>query len=319
MAESTVVDAAVAILIRSQGSDASQVLLAQRPPGKPWAGWWEFPGGKVEAGETPLVALQRELQEELGITVTDAYPWLTRTFAYPEKTVRLHFFMVRCWHGEPYGREGQQMCWQNPHALTVSPMLPANEPILSALSLPTVYAISNMAEMGEAAFLSTLQAKLESGLRLIQLREKQLPPAQLQALLDKLLQLAQPYQARVLLNSDSVSLDSAPASTVAHGLHLSSAALMRLQQRPAGLCGASCHNVQELAHAQQLGLDFAVVSPVLPTLSHPAAPTLGWAVFADLLRDCSIPVYAMGGLSPADMVGAWQHGAHGLAMQRAVW
>ncbi len=312
--ENTIVNAAVAVLIRGQEIAASEVLLAQRPQGKPWAGWWEFPGGKVEDGEPPLAALHRELQEELGIKVSDAYPWLTRTFAYPEKTVKLHFFMVRCWQGEPYGREGQDLSWQRPEALTVSPMLPANEPILSALGLPTVYAISNLAEMGEAEFLSALQARLKNGLRLIQVREKQLSGAQLQLLVNKVLELAQPYNARVLLNSDSPI-----SSSAVHGVHLTAAALMALQQRPAGLSAASCHTVQELAHAQQLGLDFAVLSPVLPTRSHPGAASMGWTAFADMLVDCSIPVYAMGGLSPADMIGAWQHGAHGIAMQRAVW
>ena len=85
------------------------VLLGNRPKGKAWAGWWEFPGGKIEAGEAPIDALQRELDEELGVHATEVYPWLVRTFDYPEKTVKLHFFIVKAWQGEPVGREGQQL------------------------------------------------------------------------------------------------------------------------------------------------------------------------------------------------------------------
>src|SRR5437867_3148263 len=128
MTATKTIDAAVAVLLRQDG----QVLLGQRPEGKPWAGWWEFPGGKIEEGESPYHALQRELEEELGTQAVEASPWLTRSFAYPEKTVKLHFFIVRRWTDEPHGREGQHLVWQSPDNLTVSPMLPANEPILSA-------------------------------------------------------------------------------------------------------------------------------------------------------------------------------------------
>ncbi len=83
-----VVDVAVGVLLRANG----QFLLGSRPAGKPYAGYWEFPGGKLEDGETALQALQRELHEEMGITVTAATPWLTQRFVYPHATVRLHFF-----------------------------------------------------------------------------------------------------------------------------------------------------------------------------------------------------------------------------------
>ena len=316
------VNAAVAVLIRNQSvGEPAEVLLAQRPEGKPWAGWWEFPGGKVEEGEDIFFALQRELQEELGIQAVNAYPWITRTFAYPEKTVKLHFYMVRDWQGEPYGREGQLLSWQNPAALTVSPMLPANEPILAALDLAPVYAITNLEEaglkeVGETVFFSQLESKLASGLRMIQVREKQLSATELKAFLDRVIAMARPYGTKVLLNGD-VELASVSG---ADGVHLSSAQLMKLQQKPEGLmCGASCHSVDELMHAQQLALDFAMLSPVLPTKSHPGGEVLGWQRFRQMIKDCAIPVYALGGLSPSDLIQAWQYGAHGIAMQRAVW
>lgn len=308
----SVVRAAVAILQRPDG----QVLLAERPVGKPWEGWWEFPGGKIEAGETPFHALVRELREELGVEVEKATPWMLRRFDYPDRKVELHFFIVRDWQHEPRSCEGQQLSWQHPTALTVGPMLPANEPILAALSLPSIYAISNAAELGEKAFLNRLQAALDQGLRLLQLREKHLSADGLQRLAEQVLKMTQPYQARVLLNGD---VDTARALGFA-GVHFSAASLMALLERPQQmLCAASCHDARELAHAQSLSLDFVVLSPVLPTLSHPDAPVLGWDGFADLAHESSLQVYALGGMQPEYLEQAWQQGAHGIAMMRGVW
>lgn len=307
-----IVHVAAAVLIRDDG----RVLLASRPEGKAWAGWWEFPGGKIEAGESPAEALSRELDEELGIQVKNAYPWLVRTFDYPEKTVKLHFFIVRVWAGDPEGREGQQLSWQNPFDLTVSPMLPANAPILNALKLPSIYAISNACEMGEVKFLETLHQQLVSGLKLVQVREKNLSPVDLLSFSKKVVELAHRYDAKVLINSD-VELAK---QVGADGLHLSSHALALLTERPSDLLvAASCHNEQELEMAANLALDFVVLSPVLATKSHPDAEGLGWGRFAQMKSDYPLPVYALGGMSLDVLEGAWLAGAHGIAMQRAVW
>ncbi|HOY70345.1 MAG TPA: Nudix family hydrolase [Methylotenera sp.] len=307
-----VTHAAVGVIQREDG----WVLLGQRPAGKPWAGWWEFPGGKIENGESAENALKRELHEELGITVTQLYPWLTRTFDYPEKTVKLHFFRVACWQGEPHGAEGQHLSWQNPMDLQVSPMLPANAPIIQALHLPSVYAITNLAELGEVAFFTKLKTALENGLRLIQIREKQLSPDALKAFTQQVMTLADPYCASVLVNADIALAQSVGAS----GVHFTSKQLMQLDKKPENLrCAASCHNAQELAKAAQLGLDFVVISPVLPTQSHADAQPLGWQNFRNLVRDFPVPVYALGGMQTQDLTAAWQHGAHGIAMQRGVW
>ena len=312
MGGAKIINAAVAVLIRKDG----QVLLAQRPEGKPWAGWWEFPGGKMEEGETALESLQRELQEELGTQAIDAYPWVTRTFAYPEKTVKLHFFIVRSWVEEPHGREGQLLSWQVPYQLNVSPMLPANEPILAALSLPSIYAITNLEEAGELLFFAQLERALKSGIRLIQVREKHLQKSALKDFAKQVLAVAHLHCARVLINDD---IDLA-LELEADGVHLNSRHLMQLTEKPQGLlCAASCHNTAELQHAQTLALDFAVLSPVLPTLSHADAKPLGWRQFSHVIKDCAIPVYALGGLQANDLIHAWQSGAHGIAMQRGAW
>jgi len=305
-------DVVAAVILKPDG----RFLLAERPLGKVYAGYWEFPGGKVEPGETRHAALVRELHEELGIEVDAAAPWLTRIYTYPHATVRLNFFRVTRWHGEAHGKENQRIDWQMPDAVAVAPLLPANGPILRALSLPPVYAISHAAELGAARFLERLQVALDNGLKLIQLREKHLPAAELERLAAQVVALAHAHGARVLINGD---LELA-RKVGADGVHLAAAQLMALKQRPEiEWCAASAHNAAELTHAAELGLDFAVLSPVKPTLSHPGAATLGWEGFAELAAGMPMPVYALGGMSCMDMADAWQAGAHGVALQRGAW
>lgn len=307
-----VVNVAAAVLRREDG----MVLLASRPEGKGWAGWWEFPGGKIEAGETAFQALVREIDEELGVQVLEAYSWLTRTFDYPEKTVKLHFFMVRKWQGSPGGKEGQILSWQNPHAVTVSPTLPANTPILDALKLPDVYAITNQHELGEEVFFERLNEQLKRGLRLIQIREKDLDDVQLSYFTQRILALTSHFQAKVLVNAPLEQVQSMRVD----GIHLTSDRLMALDQKPPGLLvSASCHNASELNQAAKLGLDFVVLSPVLPTKSHPQESAMGWEDFSALIEDYPLPVYALGGMRPSHLNQAWTAGAHGVAMLREVW
>lgn len=303
----------VAAVIQREDGD---FLLARRPVGKAYAGYWEFPGGKIEHGEPAVDALRRELHEELGIDAVLAYPWLTRDHDYEHAAVRLRFFRVVQWRGEPHGREAQQLAWQSAQALTVSPMLPANGPILRALELPPVYGISNAAELGVSGFLQRLEHKLSNGLRLLQIREKQLPAAELAVLAAQAVKLAHRYGARVLVNDD-VEL---ALQTGADGVHLTAGRLMRITSRPAlPWVGASCHDTRELAHAEAAGADFVVLGPVSPTPGHPGARTLGWDNFSQLVADYPLPVYALGGMRPADLRAAWQAGAHGIGMMRGAW
>lgn len=316
-------EAAVAVIQAQDGA----VLLGQRPPGKPWAGYWEFPGGKIEAGESPEHALARELQEELGITPTQYYPWITRTYDYeakydahgalesPAKTVKLHFYIITAWAGEPAGLEQQALSWQYPQSVDVGPMLPANAPVLAALNLPTVFAITNLQELGGTLFFARLRSALAGGLKMIQIREKQLAPDALMQFSRQVVAEAAQYAAKVCINGDL-----ALAQQLGVGVHLSSVQLMALQSKPQGLlCGASCHNQGELMHAAQLGLDYVMLSPVQPTMSHPGVDTLGWHKFARLIAGYGLPVYALGGMQLEDLHLARTHGAHGIALQRAIW
>lgn len=315
-----IVEVSAAVLQKPDGS----FLLAQRPQDKIWAGYWEFPGGKLEPGETAHQALVRELHEELGIEVETAYPWITRIFTYPHATVRLNFFRVTQWRGEPHPHEGQQFCWERSPSLargetaqtSVSPILPANAPILRALALPSLYAISNVNELGEETFIIRLRGALEHGLRLVQLREKELSREALRALALRMLPLLRAHDAKLIINADiELALEIS-----ADGVQLNSGQLATLEKRPnLPWCAASCHNAEELRRAEELGCEFAVLSPVLPTLSHPGEPTLGWVKFSETVGGCTIPVYALGGLKMTDMEAAWQRGAHGIALLRQAW
>lgn len=311
MANPSLVEVAAAVLIRPDNS----FLLACRPTGKPYAGYWEFPGGKIEADESPLQALTRELDEELGITVRQATPWLTRTFTYPHATVRLRFYRVTDWQGELTPRERQQFAWQTAEKITVSPLLPANMPVLRSLALPSIYAITHTVETDMEASLSSIGQTLGNGVKLLQIRQKAMPYDQLEYFSKAVLQLARNHQTIMLIN-ENISLAQALR---ADGVHLTAAQLQSLHSRPAvNWCGASCHNEHELQRAEQLGVDFVTLSPVQPTLSHPGAPSLGWEKFAALIRDYPLPVYALGGLLPADLKTAQEYGAHGIAMMRGI-
>jgi 8-oxo-dGTP diphosphatase len=307
-----VTEVAAAVIQRPDGS----FLLAQRPAGKPYPGYWEFPGGKVEPGESAIDALKREIREELDVEIVSATPWVTRVHAYTHATVRLHFFRVTEWRGEFHGMEDQAHTWQRVDALDVGPMLPANTPIFRALSLPPVYGITNASELGASVFLLRLEQALERGLRLIQFREKGLPADTLPALATDVVKRAHARGARVLINGD-VEL---ARSIGADGVHLAATQIARMESRPDfSLVGASCHTREELNHAAAINLDFAVLGAVKNTLTHPGQSPMGWERFQALMVNAPIPVYGIGGLAPGDLPQAQQCGAHGIAMQREAW
>ncbi len=295
------VEVAAAVLQRPDGA----FLLAQRPRGKVYAGYWEFPGGKVESGEDPARALFRELHEELGIDVDRAYPWITRVFAYPHATVRLNFFRVLEWKNEPHPREDQAIAWQRWEAPMAEPMLPANAPVLASLALPHEYAITNAHAFGIAKMLSLLEARLQAGLKLVQVREPELSEEQRALFTRQAIGLAHRYGAKVITKVPFAGAD---------GIHFTASQLSTLKEKPKNLlAAASCHSRGELERAMQLDLNFVVLGPVKDKA------TIGWQAFAEIARGSSIPVYAIGGLARADLEEAWLAGAHGLAMIRGSW
>jgi len=306
------VDVAVAVLIRSDGA----VLLAQRPASKVYSGYWEFPGGKIEPGEPVPEALRREAREELGIEIERAYPWITRVFVYPHAKVRLHFYRVYAWRGEPRAVEHQAIAWQRPDSIALEPLLPANGPVIRSLMLPSEYAITHAGALGVEPFLAKLAARLRGGLKLVQVREKTFPHRELEQFARRVTALARAHAAKVLVNSDAALAREIGAD----GVHLTAEQLRSAPARPDfPWCGASCHSSEELRRAEALGVDFAVLGPVRATPSHPCAVPLGWERFREIAAGAAVPVYALGGIMTRDLEQALSCGAHGIAMVRGSW
>ena len=309
-----IVEVAAAVMLRADGRE---FLLAQRPEGKVYAGYWEFPGGKLEAGETVRQALVRELFEELGISVTECTPWLTRQFTYPHATVRLHFWRVTAWTGEigiTAPLEHAAVDWMEcGKSASVAPILPANDPILKGLALPNRMAITMAENEGVERQLERLEEALSEGLRLIQVRDKGWPQAQRLWFAEAVTRLAHDHGALVLINDDA----EIARLVGADGLHLSASKLAACHERPDfNWVGASCHTAAEIAQAGELGLDYALLGPVLPTPTHPENPGLGWQEFAARLAGNTMPVFALGGMNKDLLADAQAHGAHGLALMR---
>lgn len=303
---------AAAVITRPDGS----FLLGQRATDTVYSGYWEFPGGKVESGETPRDALVRELSEELGIVVDEAFPWLMREHIYEHAHVRLHFFEVAQWHGELQPHVHSAMAWQTADKLEVGPMLPANGPILKALRLPRMMGVTHAFEIGIEAQLVALDRALQNGLRCVQIREPGLSTDQCDAFAREVLQRCRQHGAIALLNGEA----SRAQTLGMDGVHLSARQLAGLNERPAlEWVGASCHTRAELGRAAKFELDYAVLGAVKATASHPGQPAIGWQAFHDMTRDLPMPVLAIGGLTAGDMRAGKQAGAHGIACIRAAW
>ena len=305
------IDVAVGILIRPDG----RFLLASRPEGKPYAGYWEFPGGKLEPGESVAHALGRELHEELGVDIGAAYPWVVRVFDYPHALVRLHFCRVFEWSGQLHAREQQRFGFFTLEELP-EPLLPATVPVLRGLDLPASYAISAARVLGIETFLRRLSDALARGVKLVQLREPGLSEAQVGLLFTEMRAMTRAAGARLLVNSRH------PRALwdEADGVHLTSNTRAGIGERPAvPWVGASVHDASELARAGELRLDFAVLGPVQATESHPGQAPMGWPGFERVSASTPIPVYAIGGLANDSTALAMARGAHGVALLSAAW
>ncbi|MDA8390401.1 MAG: Nudix family hydrolase [Gammaproteobacteria bacterium] len=292
-----------------QGADG-RVLLAERPRGKLSAGYWELPGGKVDAGESVEQALVRELREEIGIEPETILPWMTYEHAYTDKTVRLHLFRVATWRGTPRGQEGQRLSWEDPRAPAVAPLLSANHRALQALRLPPICAIATAKGHGEAQSFACLERALAQGLRLLLLHGRGVAPAQFAQFARRIIPLARRGGAMVLIEGD----ESMARKVGADGVQSRSMQLASLAGRPRmGLWAASCHDAAGLARAVALGADFVVLSPVLPA-AHADEAAIGWEAFRKWTHDLPVPVYAFGGMRPELLDAARRHGAHGIAL-----
>lgn len=293
-----------------------EILIAKRPDHLHQGGLWEFPGGKLKAGESVFSALQRELLEEVNLTIESAEPLIQIPWHYPDKSVMLEVLRISAYSGEAEGCEGQVIKWIKPEKLEQYNFPAANQAILTALSLPQCYMITGeFTDMDD--FLIKLKTGLEQGIRLVQLRAKHASGEELSTLINQAKPLCAKHKAHLLVNT---SVEIAQQHNV--GIHLCSQRLMACESRPLTkehLVGASVHNEKELQQANRLGLDFVVISPVLPTRSHPEVNPIGWDTFRTLTSQSSVPVYALGGVSTEELEHARQAGAQGIAAISAFW
>ena len=295
-----------------------RILLSRRTPSQDMPGLWEFPGGKREPGETPEAALARELDEELGIRVQVGPPLMAVPQRYPHKRLRLDVRLVTHWEGTPKGREGQALTWVAADKLSRYSMPPADLPVVAALQMPDSYLVTPLPEGDDdAGWLQQLDAALRRGVRRVQLRLPGLAPARQQTLLHQALLLCRRHGAALLFNGSIETATEAGA-----GVHLNAVALHAQHSRPVPRhlpLAASCHTAEDLAHAARIDCDWVVLGPVAETASHPGEPGIGWTAFARLRESSALPIYAIGGMQPADIPEARRHGAQGIAAIRSLW
>lgn len=304
---------AAAVILNAQG----QILLARRPEDKHQGGLWEFPGGKVEPREPVVEALARELDEELGIQITTARPLIQIPHHYPDKSVLLDVYEVSAFEGEAYGREGQPIAWVDRSELASYEFPAANKPIVAAALLPSRLMITGERDSADQ-YLEALNDSLNRGAEGVMLRAKHLDDNGFVDVARSMQEYCRTHNVFLTLNT-RIELAN---ELGAEGLHLSSARLMAMESREqfgGRWLSASCHNEDELAKAQAVGVDFVTLSPVAVTRSHPETPPMGWERFTELVAEATLPVYALGGMGEHTLHPAWDAGAQGVAAISAWW
>ncbi|MFO7787967.1 MAG: Nudix family hydrolase [Halospina sp.] len=304
------VHVAVAAVSRQQAG-REQVLVARRHAQQHQGGLLEFPGGKVEPGESAAAALVRELDEEVGLRVPESGLGfeLSLTHDYGDRRVQLDLYRATGFSGEPRGREDQPLMWLDVATLDPGDFPAANRRMIQVLALPARTLVT-----GAGARADELADRLQgwAGSQCL-LRCPELDDAAYQGLASACAPVARSAGCALLLHGAPERLAAVPG---ADGLHLPWRAARALMERPASRAyrlGVSCHDRASLEHAQRLGVDYAFLSPVRPTASHPDRPPLGWDGFEALVMDLDLPVYALGGVGGDDVAQSRRHGGCGIA------
>ena len=309
-----VIHVAVAVILGDDG----RVLLAKRPEEKHMGGLWEFPGGKVAPGEDIKAALNRELGEELGIEVATFLPLIKIRHDYPDKSVLLDTWVVSGIRGEPTGNEGQLIQWVEKDCLDNYGFPEANKAILKALQLPDRYMITGDF-VDQKALFNGVSTALENGIRLIQFRAHWLAKRDYLQLAQALAGFVQTAGGTLIIKGDASLL----SECWCHGLHLTSrqlgSGIKPEKQHPRQLLAASCHDQEQIAAAEAMGVDFITLSPVKATASHSGAIPLGLDRAEILTAVAKVPVFWLGGMNQEDTHLARRSGARGIAAIQAFW
>ncbi|UZE95549.1 Nudix family hydrolase [Alkalimarinus alittae] len=315
----SLVHVAVAVIMRD-----NEVLIARRPDGVHQGGLWEFPGGKLEKNESVQHALKRELKEELDIEVdvhAGVEPLIRIHHDYGDKAVLLDVWVVSRFSGVAKGAEGQPIKWVEKANLTEFDFPAANRPIISAIMLPHKYLITGGYKTNDDCIQKLQNAILHHDITLVQFRHHELylsDRTEYIKQVKKIKGLCDRNGARLILNAQPSILHEADAD----GVHLTFAEARGYNERPVATdkwFGVSCHNKEELAWVSRLSPDYALLSPIKETSTHPEAMPLGWTLFRALTDQVAFPVFALGGMQETDINTAITNGAQGIAAISAWW
>lgn len=308
---------AVGVIFDCPADEKGNVLIAKRADHQHQGGLWEFPGGKVESDETVQVALQRELEEELGLVsdISDMSALMTIPFHYSDKSVLLDVWLVHNvqHYSETVGKEGQPLAWIDQNVLSDYAFPAANKAILDAISLPKKIAITEDNSNPDTILAQVANTLKTNPATWIQLRAPSLEQFEYTQLGMKLYGLCHEAGSKLIWNCPLGWYQIA----FADGLHLSGVNFDKanLDERPIPLSqwfSLACHNLKELESAQDLA-DYLLVSPVKETSTHLDANALTWAGFKVITQQARIPCYALGGLKLPDIEESASHGGQGIA------
>ncbi len=290
------------------------VFISKRANNVDLAGLWEFPGGKLELGETPTQAMIRECQEEIGILPTQYQPLIELNYQLNQKHIRLYVYQVSQYTGKAFGKENQKTQWVDVNKLKKIHFPAINRIIINAIQLPKQLAITKNFTKDEALYLKQIEDKIVAHkIKLLQFRSPNLNASQRRPLAIKILKICNKNQCEMLLNGDIGGNEAAEGIV---NIHLTAKQLTLATKQTLAhfkMVSASCHNENELLMAQKKGCLFALLSPINKTKTHPNAKPLGWAKFAKHVKNINMPVFALGGLTISDISIAQQNGAHGIA------
>jgi 8-oxo-dGTP diphosphatase len=318
---------AIGVICRGYYS-SKNVLISQRAANVHLGGLWEFPGGKIEQGESIIQALHREIKEELGISITKAEPLISIPCQYPEINVLLEVWTVSEFKGRASAKEKQPIKWISQAHLGQINFPDINTNIINAINLPDSYVITKDIDLSfnnnSEAFIQQFKTQCQRGHNLFQLRFKETDfnHFSLADMIQQLFNIAHAYHVKLQVNSFHLeTLEGSKIESQNLGVHLSSSdldaydkdKLTVLKRTYKSVISASCHCQQDIIKANQLNLDFIVLSPINKTESHPQAEAIGWEKFKQLTQYAQMPVYALGGMGLMDIEQAKYMGAQGIA------
>ncbi len=291
-----------------------EVLVALRPAHSHQGGLWEFPGGKVEDGESVEQALRREFEEELSISVQDCHPLIQIRHAYSDKSVLLDVWRIESFSGIPQGREGQRIEWRALSRLKAADFPKANERIIRALSLPERIAITPDArDFDELREIINHQLSLKA--RLLYLRQQSVDEATYQEWFAWAAKQCAASGARLMYSPVARMVDRA-RFTAMGALHLSAEQLLTIDRRPVSpqqLFSASCRTRNELRKAEAVDADFVILPLSTEAGENKGPSSAAWKEFRSMADSVNVPVFAEGELRPEHRGISKIHGGFGIA------